>query len=74
MVFRAMEFVKWAIDKGMGSGMASFKSASLLSAHEPDKRGATPWEQAAVILFLLSADASNITGACYATDGGWTTY
>jgi NAD(P)-dependent dehydrogenase (short-subunit alcohol dehydrogenase family) len=74
MVFRAMEFVKWAMSKGMGSGMASFKSASLLAANEPDKRGATPWEQAAIILFLLSDDASNITGACYATDGGWTTF
>lgn len=74
MVFRAMEFVKWAMEKGMGSGMASFKSASLLAAHEPDKRGATPWEQAAIILFLLSPDASNITGACLATDGGWTAF
>jgi NAD(P)-dependent dehydrogenase (short-subunit alcohol dehydrogenase family) len=74
MVFRAMEFVKWAVNKGMGNGMASFKSASLLAANEPDNRGATPWEQAAIILFLLSDDASNITGACYATDGGWTTF
>lgn len=74
MVFRAMEFVKWAMSKGLGSGMASFKSGSLLSTNEPDQRGATPWEQAAIILFLLSDDASNITGAAYATDGGWTTY
>jgi NAD(P)-dependent dehydrogenase (short-subunit alcohol dehydrogenase family) len=74
MVFRAMEFVKWAMSKGLGSGMASFKSSSLLSANEPDNRGATPWEQAAVILFLLSDDASNLTGASYATDGGWTTF
>jgi NAD(P)-dependent dehydrogenase (short-subunit alcohol dehydrogenase family) len=74
MVFRAYEFVKWAMEKGMGSGMAGLKSQSLLSANEPEGRGATPWEQAAIILFLLSDDASNITGACYATDGGWTTY
>jgi len=74
MVFRAYEFVKWAMEKGMGSGMAGLKSQSLLSANEPSGRGSTPWEQAAVILFLLSEDASNITGACYATDGGWTTY
>jgi len=74
MVFRAYEFVKWAMEKGMGSGMAGLKSQSLLSASEPAGRGSTPWEQAAVILFLLSDDASNITGACYATDGGWTTY
>lgn len=74
MVFRAYEFVKWAMEKGMGSGMAGLKSQSLLSANEPSGRGATPWEQAAMILFLLSDDASNITGATIATDGGWTTY
>ncbi len=74
MVFRAYEFVKWAVEQGMGSGMAGLKSQSLLSASEPNGRGATPWEQAAIILFLLSDDASNITGACYATDGGWTTF
>lgn len=74
MVFRAYEFVKWAMEKGMGSGMAGLKSQSLLSASEPSGRGSTPWEQAAFILFLLSDDASNITGATYATDGGWTTY
>lgn len=74
MVFRAYEFVKWAMEKGMGSGMAGLKSQSLLSSAEPSGRGSTPWEQAAMILFLLSDDASNITGACYATDGGWTTY
>jgi len=74
MVFRAYEFVKWAMEQGMGSGMAGLKSQSLLSANEPSGRGSTPWEQAAIILFLLSDDASNITGATYATDGGWTTY
>lgn len=74
MVFRAMEFVKWAISQGKGSGMAGLKSASLLSANDPKHRGSTPWEQAATIIFLLSDDASNITGSCLATDGGWTAY
>jgi NAD(P)-dependent dehydrogenase (short-subunit alcohol dehydrogenase family) len=74
MVFRAYEFVEWAMGKGMGSGMAGLKSKSLISAAEPSGRGSTPWEQAAMILFLLSDDAANITGAVYATDGGWTTY
>lgn len=35
---------------------------------------AVAWEQAGPILFLLSDDASNITGSIMATDGGWITY
>jgi NAD(P)-dependent dehydrogenase (short-subunit alcohol dehydrogenase family) len=74
MVFRAYEFVKWAINKGLATGMAGGKSQSLLQSADEKHRGSTPWEQAAIILFLLSDDAANITGAIYATDGGWTTY
>ena len=74
MVFRAYEFVKWAMEQGAGSSMAGAKSQSLLQMAAPDKRGSTPWEQAAVILFLLSADAANLTGLAMATDGGWTAY
>jgi NAD(P)-dependent dehydrogenase (short-subunit alcohol dehydrogenase family) len=54
--------------------MAGAKSQSLLQMADEKKRGSTIWEQAGIILFLLSDDASNITGANYATDGGWTTY
>ena len=73
MVDRAREFVRWVAGSGQTGSMASLKSRSLLqpSAAEP---GSSPWEQAAIILFLLSDDASNITGALYATDGGWTAY
>jgi NAD(P)-dependent dehydrogenase (short-subunit alcohol dehydrogenase family) len=74
MVFRAYEFVRWAMEKGHGSSMSGGKSQSLLQAADEKKRGSTPWEQAAIILFLLSDDASNITGAAYATDGGWTAF
>jgi NAD(P)-dependent dehydrogenase (short-subunit alcohol dehydrogenase family) len=74
MVFRAYEFVKWAMDQGAGSSMAGAKSQSLLQMADPEKRGSTPWEQAAIILFLLSADAANLTGLAMATDGGWTAY
>lgn len=54
--------------------VAFAKSMSLLALCDSKNRMATPEEQASVILFLLSDDASNITGACWATDGGWTTY
>lgn len=74
MVFRAYEFVKWAMVQGAGSSMAGAKSQSLLQMADPDKRGSSPWEQAAVILFLLSPDAANLTGLAMATDGGWTAY
>jgi NAD(P)-dependent dehydrogenase (short-subunit alcohol dehydrogenase family) len=74
MVFRAYEFVKWMMEQGHGSSMAGAKSQSLLQIADSKHRGSTPWEQAAIILFLLSDDASNITGATYATDGGWTTF
>lgn len=74
MVTRAYEFVKWIQEKGTGSGMAGAKSKSLLQMADENQRGSTSWEQAAIILFLLSDDASNITGANYATDGGWTAY
>lgn len=50
------------------------KTLSLLAFCDSQHRMSTPEEQAAVILFLLSRDASNITGATWATDGGWTTY
>jgi NAD(P)-dependent dehydrogenase (short-subunit alcohol dehydrogenase family) len=74
MVERAYEFVEYQMTQGHGSSMASAKSHSLLSLAASDHRGSTTWEQAAVILFLLSDEASNLTGASYATDDGWTTY
>jgi NAD(P)-dependent dehydrogenase (short-subunit alcohol dehydrogenase family) len=37
-------------------------------------RNSTAWEQAAVILFAASNEASNMTGALIASDGGWTAY
>lgn len=37
-------------------------------------RPSTVWEQAAVILFLASREASYMTGALVASDGGWTAY
>jgi NAD(P)-dependent dehydrogenase (short-subunit alcohol dehydrogenase family) len=74
MVDRAYAFVKWAMEAKLGASMAGAKSQSLLQMASPSHRGSTPWEQAAVILFLLSSDAANLTGLAMATDGGWTAY
>ena len=56
------------------SGVGMAKIDSLLQMSNPKKAGSTAAEQVAVMLFLLSPESSNLTGANYATDGGFTTY
>lgn len=76
MTDRASEFVREAQKekKGATSPTAMLKTLSLLGASDSQKRMSTVWEQGAIILFLLSPDAANLTGCVYATDGGWTAY
>ena len=74
MTQRAGEFVQAMRKMGKGSPTSALKTMSILMAVDSNKRMATVWEQAAVILFLLSPDASNLTGCVYPTDGGWTAY
>lgn len=74
MVERANEFVQAEIKSGMGFGMGRIKTMSLLKYCDSEHRGSYPWEQASNILYLLSDEASALTGTIMATDGGWTDY
>jgi NAD(P)-dependent dehydrogenase (short-subunit alcohol dehydrogenase family) len=56
------------------TGIGLYKSMSLLQFSDQAKRGSTPAEQVAIMLFLLSQEASNITGSTYNTDGGFTIF
>lgn len=73
MTDKAMTYVKEVKKRGI-KGMGGAKTESLLMMNDSKHRMSTPWEQASVILFLISDEASNITGVLYATDGGWTAY
>ncbi|WP_300976653.1 SDR family NAD(P)-dependent oxidoreductase [Flavobacterium sp.] len=73
MTDKAFEFVKKKKKRGI-TGMGGAKTESLLMLNDSKHRMSTSWEQASVILFLLSDEASNLTGGTYATDGGWTAY
>lgn len=73
MTDKAFEYVKEVKKRGI-KGMGGAKTESLLMMNDSKHRMATVWEQASVILFLLSNEASNLTGALYPTDGGWTAY
>lgn len=77
MTDMAIKFVISANKENTGSetvNMGRIKTQSILAFADSNKRQATVWEQAAVICFLLSDEASNLTGGLYATDGGWTAY
>jgi NAD(P)-dependent dehydrogenase (short-subunit alcohol dehydrogenase family) len=67
---RAVDFVIKSKAAGEGGTMVreGIKSTSLMG------RNATAWEQAAAILFVASREASNMTGALVASDGGWTAF
>lgn len=77
MTDMAMKFVKAANQENAAStvpNMGRTKTLSLLAYADSKQRQSTVWEQAAVICFLLSDEASNLTGGLFATDGGWTAY
>lgn len=74
MVARAGVLVAEAAKASSGPAMGRVKIDSLLSYADSGKRPSSVSEQVAMMLFLLSAEASNFTGGIYATDGGWTAY
>lgn len=74
MVERAGDFVRAEKAAGVGFGMGAIKTMSLLKYCDSEHRGSFPWEQASNILYLLSDEASAVTGTIMATDGGWTDF
>lgn len=69
MLDRAMDFVKSRrATADPDAPRPTMKASALIG------RLSTAWEQAAVILFVASRDASYMTGALVASDGGWTAY
>lgn len=74
MVERAGDFVRAEQKAGVGFGMGAIKTMSLLKYCDSEHRGSFPWEQASNILYLLSDEASALTGTIMATDGGWTDF
>ena len=75
MYERAFQLLRQRAESGFkDTGIGMLKIDSLLQWSNQQKKGSMPAEQVAVMLFLLSPESSNLTGANYATDGGFTTY
>jgi NAD(P)-dependent dehydrogenase (short-subunit alcohol dehydrogenase family) len=75
MFERAFEIIGQRRETGYAdTGIGLYKSMSLLQFSDQQKRGSTAAEQVAIMLFLLSQEASNITGSTYNTDGGFTIF
>ena len=76
MVREAMEFVKARMAEAVAKGIDPAKAQSMAGQKTKtiQQREATAEEQAASILFLVSDDATHMTGATVQTDGGWTSF
>lgn len=61
-------------NKSTGPNMGRAKTFSLLAYADPKQRPATIAEQVSTMLFLLSNEASNLTGGVFPTEGCWTSY
>lgn len=76
MVAEAYEYVKAHREAAIKAGMDPAKAQSMAGQKRTSmlEREATAEEQAASILFLVSDDATHMTGAAVQTDGGWTSF
>lgn len=59
---------------GPGPGMGRLKTTSILAYADQNRRPATVAEQVSMMVYLLSPEAGNMTGATFSTDGGWTAF
>lgn len=59
---------------GPGPNMGRLKTMSLLAYTDQNRRPATVAEQVSMMCYLLSPESGNMTGAIFATDGGWTAF
>ena len=59
---------------GPGPAMGRIKTQSILAYTDQTRRPSTVAEQVSMMCYLLSPESGNMTGATYATDGGWTAY
>ena len=59
---------------GPNPGMGRLKTTSILAYADQTRRPATVAEQVSMMVYLLSPESGNMTGATYATDGGWTAF
>jgi NAD(P)-dependent dehydrogenase (short-subunit alcohol dehydrogenase family) len=74
MIKRVYELNKAAKAAGKGTASPGSHAGSLIRQNDPAHRISTPWEQVAVMLYLLSDEASDLTGGIFPTDGGASTY
>jgi NAD(P)-dependent dehydrogenase (short-subunit alcohol dehydrogenase family) len=54
---------------GPGPGMGRLKTTSILAHADQNRRPATVAEQVSMLVYLLSPEAGNMTGATFSTDG-----
>ncbi|KHJ46205.1 hypothetical protein D918_03253 [Trichuris suis] len=74
LVTRTNALYKKMVESKLREPNNHLKTMSILQAADSNKRFSTVWEQASYILFLLSDEASHVTGAAATADGGFTVF